>query len=271
MLARMYFNQLLRNKAMWGWGFFFISFWIVMGAYIFSKDMGSNLPVELYLSYTGSWFSICTILSFTSISVGLVDFTYSSSFSLRYLTKFSSLNPRRYYLSTLASSTTYSLFYVALLVLEVFALYSARFSVLLIPKMPLELVASAMLSAVFIYEFSAFLAYLALVLRKPKYIRFMEYLSLILAYPLIFLQLSSDIGILAIVSPFNAVNGLLYHYYSGLDVPKGAIASWRPGVEALSPASLWASLLAWILVMGILNIFLIRRQRGVSLDELRQA
>jgi len=41
-------------------------------------------------------------------------------------------------------------------------------------------------------------------------------------------------------------------------------------MEVLSPASLWASLLAWILVMGVLNIFLIKRQRGVSLDELRQ-
>ncbi len=270
MLTRMYFVQLLKNKAMWGWGFFFISFWIVMGAYAFARGIELNLPLEFYMSYTGAWFSISTVLSFSSISIGLIDSIYNSSFSLRYLTKFSSLNSKRYYLSTLLSSTAYFLFFMALLIVEVMTIYSTRFQKSLIPEMPAELVASTILSAIFVYEFSAFLAYLALVLRKPRYIRFMEMLPLMVAYPLIFLQLYSDMGIFAAVSPFNAINGLLYHYYSGLDVPNGAIVSWKPGMEVISPGSLWASLIVWIVVMGITNILLIKRQRGVSLDELRQ-
>ncbi|MGQ9689954.1 MAG: hypothetical protein ACUVQY_01425 [Thermoproteota archaeon] len=271
LLLKMILKELLRNPYSWGWGFFFMSFWLLMGAYVFSINLPTNLPGEAYFHYTGSWFSMGLAFSFSALAVGIVHSAFYSSFSLRYLTKYSTLDSKRYYLVNLLSIIIYFSIFLVLLGLETVLIYSIRFNVLLLPKHPLELALASILSTIFIYVFSCFIVYLVVVLRKPKMVSFGSFLPLVISYPLPFLQLYTDIGYTVVISPFNATKSLLYHYYAGLGVPKGALVTSFSGVsEAMDHLYFWASLVSWTILFSIINIVLIGRQKGVSIEELRQ-
>ncbi|MEM2088794.1 MAG: hypothetical protein QXF52_09040 [Thermoproteota archaeon] len=104
---------------------------------------------------------------------------------------------------------------------------------------------------------------------KRRVVTFTSFLPLVISYLLLFLQLYLDIGYAVVLSPFNAVNSLLYHYYSGMDVPRGAL-TMSSLTSTIDPLYFWASLISWIILLSILTVILIGRQRGVSAEELRQ-
>lgn len=268
LLFKMLLKEMFRNPSAWGWGFFFISFWLIMGAYVFSIEMPTGLPAEAYFSYTGSWFSMSLVYSFSALAVGIVNSSYYSSFSLRYLTKYSALSNKRYYAVSLISTAMFFTVFTMLLGVETFLIYSFRFGVSLAPKNPVELALASVLSALFIYVISSSIAYLILVLKKPRLVTFASFLPLVISYPLLFLQLYLDIGYAVVLSPFNTVNSLLYHYYSGMDVPKGALT--MSNLTSIDPLYFWASLISWVILLSILNVILIGKQKGVSVEELRQ-
>lgn len=270
LLFKMLSKEMFRNPYAWGWGFFFVSFWIIMGAYIFSIEMPKGLPAEAYFSYTGSWFSISLVYSFSALAVGIVNSSYYSSFSLRYLTKYSALNNKRYYAVSLISTAMFFTVFTMLLGVETFLIYSFRFGVLLAPKNPVELALASILSALFIYVLSSSIAYLILVFKRPRLVTFASFLPLVVSYPLLFLQLYLDIGYVTVLSPFNTINSLLYRYYSGIEVPKGPLFIGSQASATIDPLYFWASLFSWIVLLSIINIILIGKQRGVSVEELRQ-
>lgn len=269
LLFKMLLKEMLKNPYAWGWGFFFISFWLIMGAYVFSMEIPKGLPTEAYLSYTSSWFSMSLVLSFSALAVGIVYSSYYSSFSLRYLTKYSTLNSKRYYMISLVSTTIFFMIFLMLLGIETFLIYSLRFGVSLAPKNPVELSLASVLSTLFIYVLSSSIAYLIIVLKKPKLVTFASFLPLVISYPLLFLQLFLDIGYAVVLSPFNTLNSLLYRYYSGMEVPKGPLMGSQPSAT-IDPLYFWASLVSWIIFLSMLNVILIGKQRGVSIEELRQ-
>jgi hypothetical protein len=270
LLLKMFLKQMFRNPYAWGWGFFFVSFWLIMGAYVFSLEMPTGLPAETYFSYTGSWFSMSLVYSFSALAVGIVESTYHSSFSLRYLTRYSTLDSKRYYLVSIISTMVFFSVFSILLGVETSSIYSFRFGVQLVPKKPFELTLASILSALFIYVLSSSVAYLILVLKKPRLITFASFLPLVISYPLLFLQLYVDIGYVVVLSPFNAVNSLLYHYYSGISVPRGPIIKSGQASVVIEPSYFWASLISWIFLLSMLNLILIGRQKGISIEELRQ-
>jgi hypothetical protein len=270
LLFKMLLKEMFRNPYAWGWGFFFVSFWLIMGAYVFSLEMPTGLPAEAYFSYTGSWFSISLVYSFSALAVGIVNSSYYSSFSLRYLTKYSTLNSKRYYAVSLISTAMFFMVFSMLLGIETFLIYSFRFETPLAPKNPVELALASVLSALFIYVLSNAIAYSVIVLKKPKLVTFASFLPLVISYPLLFLQLYLDIGYLPVFSPFNAVNSLLYRYYSGIEVPNGPLITSSQAPATIDPLCFWTSLFSWIILLSILNIILIGKQRGVSVEELRQ-
>jgi hypothetical protein len=261
---------MFRNPYAWGWGFFFVSFWLIMGAYVFSLEMPTGLPAETYISYTGSWFSMSLVYSFSALAVGIVESTYHSSFSLRYLTKYSTLDSKRYYLVSIISIMVFFSVFSILLGVETSSIYSFRFGVQLVPKKPVELTLASILSALFIYVLSSSVAYLILVLKKPRLIAFSSFLPLVISYPLLFLQLYVDIGYAVVLSPFNAVNSLLYHYYSEISVPMGPLVKSGQASVVIDPLYFWASLISWIVLLSMLNVILIGRQKGISIEEFRQ-
>jgi len=270
LLFKMLSKEMFRNPYSWGWGFFFVSFWLIMGAYVFSIEMPKGLPTEAYFSYTGSWFSMSLVYSFSALAVGIVYSSYHSSFSLRYLTKYSTLDSKRYYAVSLISTAMFFTVFSALLGIETFLIYSFRFGVSLAPRNPFELALASVSSALFIYVLSSAIAYLVLVLKKPRLVNFASFLPLVVSYPLLSLQLYLDIGYASILSPFNAINSLLYHYYSGIEVPKGPLVVGSQASATIDPLYFWASLLSWIILLSILNVILIGKQKGVSIEELRQ-
>lgn len=270
LLFKMLLKGMFINPPAWGWGFFFVSFWLIMGAYVFSIEMPGGLPAEAYFSYTGSWFSMSLVYSFSALAVGIVNSSYYSSFSLRYLTKYSTLNSKRYYVVSLVSTAMFFTIFSILLGMETFLIYSFRFGVSLAPRNPVELALASVLSALFIYVLSSSIAYLILVLKKPRLVTFASFLPLIVSYPLLFLQLYLDMGYVSVISPFNAVNSLLYRYYSGIDVPKGPLYLGSQTSTTIEPLYFWASLSSWIALLSLFNTILIGKQRGVSIEELRQ-
>jgi hypothetical protein len=159
--------------------------------------------------------------------------------------------------------------FTMLLGVETFLIYSFRFGVSLAPKNPVELALASVLSALFIYVLSSSIAYLILVLKKPRLVTFASFLPLVISYPLLFLQLYLDIGYAVVLSPFNAVNSLLYHYYSGMNVSRGALTMSNP-TSTIDPLYFWASLISWVILLSILTVILIGKQKGVSAEQLRQ-
>lgn len=263
-------RAVMGNREVWGWGFFFTTFWLLMGAFVFSAQLPQGVPFEAYLSYTAVWCSMAVVLSMSSIAIGMFNHLYHASFALRYVTKFTSITPTRYYMSTMLSNLIQAMVFAAGLLAELIAIFSYRFGADILPRKPLELIISTMLSTFFFYVLALFLVLTVLVLRAGRLSNFISFVPLMVSYPLLLSQLNINLGILVYLTPYTAMNSLLYHYYSGTQIPAGPLIPGQATASSLNPLYLWISLFAWIAFLSLISLFLVGKQKGISIEELRQ-
>ncbi|AFH42001.1 hypothetical protein [Fervidicoccus fontis] len=135
------------------------------------------------------------------------------------------------------------------------------------PENTLGLVVSSLLSAVFLYAFSAFLSLLMIVLKSPKSASFVTAVPLMLSF-LSYSSLWLNLKASAYISPFNCISALFYYYFSGNEPATGGY--FTSGGKELMNVTLTAfSLIGWTIIMLILAIILLRKMRGVSIEEIR--
>ncbi len=271
---RLCLKYYILSPPIWGWAIGFMMFWLLLG-YIdigsFIKNVSKYIPsrealTDAALAYTAAWFGSVAIVALSSASVSLCKRLFAASMSIRYLTKYSKLRAHSIYLQNVVGFLVLCLFISSIMLATTVTLYSKGFSIPMIPKNVWGLYLTIIATGLLYYSFSETLSNLVLVLRKPKAETLISYLPLILSIGLIYSAINVDLGYVNIVSPFNAATILMIHYYTGKNPPISAYASLNP--RTVSPVLPWISLIAWIIAFSLASIAMIKKQRGVSIEEL---
>jgi hypothetical protein len=77
-----------------------------------------------------------------------------------------------------------------------------------------------------------------------------------------------DFGNVTYFSPFNCIVSVCYYFFSGQAPPTGNFLI--QGEQTLVNLGLViGSLLAWSIILMMLNVFLLRKIRGVGVEEIR--
>jgi len=236
-----------------------------MWAYIF----GNYIPQveEAVRIYTATAYGNLLMLSLSGASVTIASSLLYSSKSIRYVTKYTKLSPSRFLLENLASSLIALLAISAVMFISVTGVFFARFGLVIMPVDTIGLSFSIFLSTLFIYALSLFLDFLIVILRAPKSASFISFLPLILAFTA-YASLWVDIKNAVYFSPFNCIVSVCYYYFSGQIPPTGNFLI--QGEKILVNVGLaMASLVAWSLLLMILDVILLKKMRGVGVEEIR--
>ena len=118
--------------------------------------------------------------------------------AIKFVTKYTKLSPSRFLAENFASCFIALLFVSAVLFISLVGLSCYKSGILVLPENALGLVVISLLSAIFLYAFSAFLSLLLVVLRAPKSASFLSFIPLIMSF-LAYGSLWTDFKILAYV------------------------------------------------------------------------
>lgn len=263
----------LLNPYLWFWAVAFMSFWAAMSAFVFSK----NVPQE-YMSYHfASTFGQLLILCVGSIGISIVGGLYYASFSVRYVTKFSKLSPKRFYVEHFLSTISALLIFSLILWLIQLFFYYIKFDEIYLPERPLGLALALLLSVCFIYVFSVFLAYLTIWLRKPAISTFVSYVPLMLGF-VAYAGFWVDFKEFSLLLPFYLISAITYYFYVDQKPFTGNIIgnmiyqlTYGHAKEGalLEPSLAIASIVVWIIILSAICVILIRKARGISIEELQ--
>ena len=79
-----------------------------------------------------------------------------------------------------------------------------------------------------------------------------------------------DFGNVTYFSPFNCIVSVCYYFFSGQAPPTGNFLA-QAGQNLVNVSLATGSLVAWALILMVLNVVLLRRMRGVGVEEIRAA
>ena len=258
-------KSLLTNPYILFWSILFIEFWVLMWAYIFGNYISPT--EEAVRIYTATAYGNLLMLSLSGASVTIASSLLYSSKSIRYVTKFTKLSPSRFLLENLTSSLIALLAISAVMFISVTGVFFARFGLVVMPVDVVGLSFSIFLGTLFIYAMALFLNFSVIILRAPKSASFISFLPLILAFSA-YASLWIDFGNVTYFSPFNCIVSVCYYYFSGQAPPTGNFLVH--GEQNLVNVTLAiGSLISWSIILMMLNVVLLKRMRGIGVDEIR--
>lgn len=258
-------KSLLLNPYLIFWSIFFIEFWVIMWTYVF----GGQIPrtESAIRDYTALTFGNMLMLSLSGAAISIAASLLHSSRSVRFVTKFTKLSPSRFLAENLLSSLVVFLVVAVIMFVSVLLAFNAKFGMLLLPKQVFGLSYSIVISVLFMYVLSLFLNLFIVNLKASKSASFITFLPLMLAF-ISYSALWIDFGNAVYVSPFNLITSLTYFYFSGTVPPTGNF--FMPGQKTFVDITLAAvSLIAWLVIFVALDLFLLRKMRGVGIEEIR--
>jgi len=259
-------KSLLTNPYLIFWSILFIEFWILMWVFVF----GNEIPPleEAVRLYMASAYGNLLILSLSGACVTIGGSILYSSKSIRYVTKYTRLSPSRFLFENLVSSLVVLLIVCAVMLLSVIALFYSKFALFIVPVNPIGLAGSLLLSTLFIYALSLFLNLLIVTLKAPKSANFISFLPLIFGF-VSYSALWIDFKAAVYVSPFNCITSICYFAASGEIPPAGNFFA-PPNSQTLVDVNLaLISLIAWTVVLIVVDVLLLRKMRGVGVEEIR--
>jgi hypothetical protein len=263
-LFKYYTKGLVSNRNLWFWGVAFMLFWLVLGAYSFSQGLPSN-AME---AYTSSWYGTIALYSLSSLAIGIAYSIYYASSSLVYSFKYTKLTPKSYIGSLVGSSSVLGVVLSVIMLGATYAFFSAKFGLNLAPSNTLGAIAVSALAGVFMMTFAMLLVLIVVNYVGLRSINLVTFVPLILAFGLGFTQLTNPFPqALVYVSPYNSIQSLLFHAYSGLPA---TVQLDNSASATLYWPILVISLLCWILALTLVDTFLLRRLKPRQLEEGRQ-
>ncbi len=263
----------LLNPYLWFWAIFFMSFWAAMGAFVFSRET----PPAYVQYHFAAIFGQLLILCIGSIAISIVQSIYYASFSIRFVTKFSRLNSGRFYVEHSLSTILALIVFSLILWMLQLSFYFIKFREIYLPKKPLGTILALVLSACFMYVFSVFITYLTICSRKGMMRSFASYIPLMLSF-VAYAGFWIDFQKLCPFLPFYLISAITYYFYMDQkpytgDIINNLIFQSHHGYVnkegILEPSLAIISMIAWIIILSILSIFLIKKARGISIEELQ--
>src|SRR5579875_3095496 len=178
-------------------------------------------------------------------------------------------NSNFYFLySLLGAASVMATIMSAIMLSATYALFSWKFGVNLYPYQPLASLALSAISGAFMMVLAMALVLVVINYAGVKNITFVGFIPLVMSYIFGFGQLYTTIPeYIEYASPFTAISSLLYASYGGFAIPKVFI---NPSAGTLNPSILLLSLIAWLLVLAVLDTQLLRRIRPRAIEEARQ-
>jgi hypothetical protein len=238
-----------------------------MYAYIF----GNYIPQveDAVRVYTATAYGNLLMLSLSGAAVTIASSLLYSSRSIRFITKYTKLSPSGFLMENLLSSIVALLAISVVMFVSVTGVFYVRFGFVMMPLNPLGLVFGVLLSTLFIYALALFLNFAVIMLRAPRSASFISFLPLILAFTA-YAALWVDFGNITYFSPFNCIVSVCYYFFSGQPPPTGNFLA-PAGQNLVNMTLATGSLLTWSVVLMVLNLVLLRKMRGVGVEEIRAA
>lgn len=255
------------------WSIVFVIFWLFMGAYLFTQGIPEEVVAlyEFKIGYTSSWYGIAGTFSLASLCVGLCYYFLFTTSSLPYITKYGKVSTASFFLQIISGTFLYSSFLAAILMLCAYGIFSHALSYNLLPKNPWLALLFIGIGGLFYYLLSAAIILILILLRKVKSVRLVSFLPIMVSYALVFLQVFGVASeTLVYVSPFNNIYSLAAYAYFGEPIP----LEWGRGqLEEpilINPTYSILMLLAWMIILAMAGIYLMRRVKEIPTEELRE-
>lgn len=266
-------KSLVTNKYNIFWGLIFMIFWLAIGAFVFGNGLGvipSSQIAIIARSYTSGWFGTATLFSFSAIAVSSVIALYHHTGSLPYAFRYTRLTPSEYLLSFFSGTVATSVIYSIVMTVLTYTMYSAKFGFDIPPNNLGYIIIFSILSGMFMMSFAMLLEILMVRYIGVKNSNFVSFIPLILGFVFgyAYIFISGIPSILLYLSPYNAIEGLLYFGYAGSPAPL-SLTLLSPNPVTLSPYYLAASLVMWTILLSGIDVLLFRKIQYVPLEEAR--
>lgn len=265
MLAKFFFKTLMTNKSLWGWGVAFMVFWLFMGAYVFGFR-STSYSISLYNAAV--WYALIALISASTLATSISYSIYYANSSLAYSFRYTRLSPSSYIGNLMVSTSIMGGILGALMLVFTFAFFSNKSGYTLAPVSPEYSVVVAIVAGAFMFLLATVLIILVNNYMGLRNISFASFVPTILTYVFGFSQLGLSLPVgLIYASPFTEISDLFFQAYYGN--PANLVMS-NPSSQIINPYHLIAGLVAWILVLSVVAVLLIKKIRPRSIEEGRQ-
>jgi len=260
--------RVITNKYNIFWGVLYSAFWILLSAFVFSIQLPKGSSPQVYLYFSGGWFSFIAVYLPTAISVGVLTTMVYQTGSIPYLIRFGKLSASRYiisnYLAMLIPSIVFSLISLVLTIIA----YFMKYNIILMPYNIGLVFLSIILTSLFVISLDFLLYTIMAKFLGFKQANFISFLPMMLMFALFFSNLYISFPkALLYISPINACLDLTLYSYSGQE-PSTTLAF--PGSETVSPLLDAISITAWIVILTAISMPLVSRIYYRPEEEIRQ-
>ena len=244
-----------------------------MWIFVFTQSPApsSRWGASLLKVNTGLAYSFLGVLSLTTSAIGLTYSVYYSSIPARYITKFTRLSPGRYLLEDFLGSLLAILTFVGIIFISVIGLAYARWGIITLPHDQLGVIIDLVIAAILFYWLSYTLALVIIIIRRTRTFMLASYVPLIVGF-LAYFQLWIGYGSAVYLIPVAPLIGILVYHSTGAYTPTGTYLGWLIGDKLYPSLNLRLaaiSTLAWMAVFIIISPILLKKSRGVSIEELQ--
>ncbi len=271
-IFKYYIKSLFLSPEIIFWSIVFIIFWLFMGAYFFVRGIPEEVVSlhEFKIGYTSSWYGSSGTFSLAILCVSLCYYFLFTTSSLPYITKYGKVSTTSFFFQIIFGTFLYATFLSMVLMLSTYVIFSQAFSSNLLPQKPELALLFIGIGGVFYYLVAAAIVLALILLKKVKSVRLASFLPMMITYALVFLQifgLASET--LVYTSPFNVIYSLTAYAYLGEPIPLKTGMQTDESV-LIDPAYSILILLAWIIILAVVDIYLMRKVKEVPTEELRE-
>ena len=273
MYFRLKIKDMLTSPELLGWSIGFVEFWVLMWLFVFSPAKVEAEWAEYFVQGNAAMaFSFLSLISIASIGISLAySFLYVSR-SARYITKFTKVSPSIFLLEDFLGSLVALLIIISVIYFSIIFGSYFRWGILPTLENPLSVAVDLVLAGITMYWFSYMLVLLLIVTRRTRSLTIASYIPLVLAF-IAYSQLWVDLGNLAYVIPFCSIPALIMYHATGAIPPKGSYLRWLSMRSLLPPIDLRlaaVSTFSWITIFIVASLILLRKSRGVPIEEIRR-
>lgn len=266
-----YTKSLMLSSEYIFWSIFFVVFWLLMGAYAFTRPMPEEVLAipEFKFGYTASWYGVAAIFSLAFLCVGLCYYFLHTTASLPYITRYGRVSTSSFFSQVILGTFLYASFLAAVLLLCAYGIYSHALTYNLPPAHPWLVLLVVGVGGLFYYLLATVIILVLIILRRVKAVRLVSFVPMVLSYALVFLQVFGGASeALVYASPFNNIYSLATYAYRGGPIP----LRWGPVEEAvlINPACCALMLLVWMIALALASMYLMGRVKEIPTEELRE-
>jgi len=266
-------KSLLTDPELIGWSILFIEFWVFMWLFIFSSGVSTEGPYGEYVVKVNATlaYSFLGLLSMSSAAIGLTYSVYYMSRPLRFITKFTKMTPFKFIIEDFIGGLAVLIINALIIMASVLGLTYLKWGVIALPDNFLGVFAGLLLGGTALYWLSYVVALALIVARRTRGISMASSIPLILGFA-IYSQLWIDLGNAAYAVPLATLPAILLNQATGLVPSTGSYLAWLITRVTPNRVNLWlalVSVLVWIAIFMLLSVALIKKSRGIALEELR--